>query len=71
MALDAAPRVEYLNLYGNAAVTDASLEALARIATLRELYLWQTGVTAAGAARLRTLRPDLNVDIGTAAPPSN
>ena len=38
-----------MNLYGNAGVTDAGLEALAGIATLREVYLWQTGVTAAGA----------------------
>jgi len=60
--------LEHLNLYGNAGVTDASLETLAAIATLRELYLWQTGVSPAGAQRLRARRPDLNVDTGSAAP---
>ena len=35
----ASPQLEHLNLYGNAGVTDAGLETLAEIATLRELYL--------------------------------
>jgi uncharacterized membrane protein len=63
-SLASSPRLEHLNLYGNAGVTDASLETLGGIATLREVYLWQTGVSAAGAARLRARRPDLVVDLG-------
>jgi hypothetical protein len=63
-----APRLEHLNLYGNAGVTDSSVDALASIATLREIYLWQTGVSPAGAARLRERRPDLAVDTGAPAP---
>ena len=63
-ALAGAPQLTHLNLYGNAGITDAAVEALAGIATLRELFLWQTGVTAAGAATLRALRPDLMVGMG-------
>ena len=47
------PRLERLNLYANAGVTDASVDALAGIASLRRLDVWQTGITDAGIARLR------------------
>jgi hypothetical protein len=60
-----APQLTYLNLYGNAGVTDRSVEALGRIATLRKLYVWRTAVSAAGAARLRALRPNVMVDVGS------
>lgn len=60
------PRLEHLNLYGNAGITDAGVETLAAASTLRELYLWQTGVTPAGAARLRARRPETRVDLGIA-----
>ena len=40
------PQLQHLNLYGNSGITDAGLETLGEIATLRELYLWQTGVSA-------------------------
>jgi hypothetical protein len=63
-ALAALPRLEHLNLYGNASIGDAGLEVLATSATLRELYLWQTGVSAAGSARLRELQPNLSVTLG-------
>jgi len=65
-ALGELPRLLHLNLYGNSGVTDAGLESLARSASLRELYLWQTGVSAAGVERLRTERPDLRVELGSA-----
>jgi uncharacterized membrane protein len=65
-ALGGLPRLEHLNLYGNAGITDAGLESLARMASLRELYLWQTGVTAAGVERLREQRPDLRAELGSA-----
>jgi hypothetical protein len=58
----------HLNLYGNAGVTDAGIEALAGIATLREVFLWQTGVTPAGVEHLRGLRPDLTVSLGAEQP---
>ena len=45
-SLAALPQLAYLNLYGNSGITDAGVEMLAAIATLRELYLWQTGVSA-------------------------
>ena len=63
-ALAASPQLEHLNLYGNAGITDAGVEALAAITSLREVFLWQTEVTATGAARLRALRPDLMLDMG-------
>jgi hypothetical protein len=63
-ALARSPQLEHLNLYANAGITDAGIEALAAISTLRELHLWQTGVTPNGAARLRELRPGMFVDLG-------
>jgi uncharacterized membrane protein/mono/diheme cytochrome c family protein len=65
-ALARLPKLTSLNLYGNAGVTDAGVDALGRIATLRQVYLWQTGVTSAGVARLRAARPDLAVQLDTA-----
>ena len=65
-ALARLPKLEALNLYGNAGVTDAGVEALGRITTLRQLYLWQTGVTSAGVAKLRAARPDLAVQLDAA-----
>jgi uncharacterized membrane protein len=57
------PKLASLNLYGNGGVTDAGAETLGRIATLERVYLWQTGVTNAGAAKLRTARPGLAVQL--------
>jgi uncharacterized membrane protein len=68
-ALASSPQLEHLNLYGNAAVTDRGIGALAGLTALREVFLWETGVTDAGAARLRALRPDLTVDFGAAKTP--
>jgi len=65
-ALARLPKLTSLNLYGNAGVTDASVETLGRIATLRHVYLWQTGVTPAGAAKLRSARPDVAVQLDAA-----
>jgi hypothetical protein len=65
-ALAELPKLESLNLYGNTAITDAGLEDLARIVALRRVYLWETGVTAAGLERLERLRPDLTVQTATA-----
>jgi uncharacterized membrane protein/mono/diheme cytochrome c family protein len=59
-------QLEHLNLYGNAGVTDSVIDRLARLTALREVFLWQTGVTDSGAARLRALRPDVRVDMGAA-----
>jgi uncharacterized membrane protein/mono/diheme cytochrome c family protein len=66
-ALATLQALEHLNLYGNAGITDSGLAALAASGSLRELYLWQTAVTAAGAARLREQRAELIVDLGDAA----
>ena len=57
-------KLEYLNLYGNKGVTDASVESLVKLGALKRLYLWNTSVTAKAAARLKQLRPDLAVDVG-------
>jgi hypothetical protein len=60
-ALARLPRLERLNVYANAGVTDASVDAFASIASLRQLDVWQTGLTAQGIARLQQRRPDLAV----------
>jgi hypothetical protein len=62
------PQLQYLNVYGNRGIGDAIVEPLRSIATLREVYLWQTGVTVNAAARLRTGNPRLVVDLGSFVP---
>jgi hypothetical protein len=62
------PRLQYLNLYGNPGISDAAVETLGSIATLREVYLWHTGVSADAAARLRARNPALVVDVGSFVP---
>jgi mono/diheme cytochrome c family protein len=61
------PRLEHLNIYGNAGVTDASVDALVAAPSLRRLDVWQTGITGAGIASLRQRRPDLAVQGATDA----
>ena len=70
-ALASSPQLEYLNLYGNGGITDSSIEALADLIALREIFLWQTGVTDAAAARLRARRPDLSVHMGATGAPKH
>jgi uncharacterized membrane protein/mono/diheme cytochrome c family protein len=62
------PQLRHLNLYGNPGISDAAVDTLGSIATLREVFLWQTGVSADAAARLRARNPDLAVDVGSGAP---
>jgi len=52
-SLAAFRKLEYLNLVGNAGVTDAALQSLAALSSLKKVYLWNTAVTpeAAGAQR--------------------
>jgi uncharacterized membrane protein len=58
------PKLEVLNLYGNEAVSDAALDTIAAMAGLRTAYLWNTGVTPDGVARLRETRPDIEIRVG-------
>lgn len=69
-ALASLPRLEYLNLFGNTAITDKSVDSIAKLAALKEVYLWSTGVTPAGAAKLRERKPELRVDIGAEQSPT-
>lgn len=62
--------VEYLNLYGNGRVTDASLERLAAMASLKRVYLWQTAATPDGVKTLRAKRADLLVGGDAASRPT-
>jgi uncharacterized membrane protein len=59
------PALEHLNLYGNAGITDSGLGVLAQSRTLRELFVWQTAVSASGAAHLRQQQPGVAIDLGT------
>ena len=54
-------KLERLNLYSNPGITDASVEVLASLPELKRLDVWNTGVTEKGMARLRELRPDLEL----------
>jgi uncharacterized membrane protein len=60
------PEIERLNLYANVGITDASVEALASMKALRRVDLWETGMTPAGFERLQALRPDVELQAGTA-----
>jgi len=59
--------LEYLNLYGTK-VTDAGLEALKGLKNLKKLYVWQTGVTDAGAAKLTAAIPGIDINMGWKEP---
>ncbi|MEM1097074.1 MAG: c-type cytochrome domain-containing protein [Bacteroidota bacterium] len=52
-----------LNLYGTS-VSDQSVAALTAMRNLKAVYLWQSAVTAEGAARLQASRPEMTVDTG-------
>jgi uncharacterized membrane protein len=71
VALAALPKLAHLNLYGNALVTDRGLEALGASTSLRDVFLWQTGVTDSGVAKLRTQRPELEIDVGASPMPAS
>ena len=60
-ALAGMRQLERLNLYSNRGITDASVDVLAGMQSLRRLDVWNTGMTEAGMARLRELRPDLEL----------
>jgi hypothetical protein len=63
-ALTLLRNLEYLNIYGNAGVTDASIATLAQLPALREVYLWGTSVSPAGVEKLRQQRPEVRVNAG-------
>ena len=69
-ALAACKGIEYLNLYGNSRVTDASVDRLAAMASLKRVLLAETGITPEGLKGLRARRADLVV-IGIAAARAN
>jgi uncharacterized membrane protein len=54
-------KLERLNLYSNPGITDASVDVLASLPELKRLDVWNTGVTEKGMARLRELRPELEL----------
>jgi uncharacterized membrane protein len=60
------PQLERLNLYANPDVTDASVDVLAQMSSLRRLDIWRTSISEEGMARLRDLRPDLELQGETA-----
>jgi hypothetical protein len=62
--LSSLPKLVEVNLYDNAGITDAGIPKLAAMKSLRRVYLFQTGVTKAGIAKLHQLRPDLEIDAG-------
>ena len=58
------PKLERLNLYANPGITDASVAVLGSLPALNRLDVWQTSISAGGIARLRALRPELEVQGG-------
>ncbi len=62
--LSSLPKLVEVNLYDNQGISDAGIPTLAAMKSLRRVYLFQTGVTKAGIAKLHQLRPDLEIDAG-------
>jgi uncharacterized membrane protein len=60
-ALAGMHKLERLNLYSNPGVTDASIDVLASLPALKRLDVWNTAITEKGMARLRELKPDLEL----------
>ncbi len=52
-------KLEVLTVFGNKGISDASVDTLGHMAALPEVYLWDTGVTAAGLKHLKQLNPNL------------
>jgi hypothetical protein len=63
-ALAPLKKLEYLNIYGNSGVTDASIATLVELPALREVYLWGTSISPGGVQKLKQQRPELRVDNG-------
>ncbi|MEO0793835.1 MAG: c-type cytochrome domain-containing protein [Verrucomicrobiota bacterium] len=59
------PTLEYLNLYGNPDISDASVGLLATLPDLKQLYLWQTKVSPDAADLLVRASPHLNLDLSS------
>jgi len=52
--------LEVLNMYGTQ-ITDASIPIIAKMKSLRRIYLWQTEVSPAGMQQLETALPNLKI----------
>jgi hypothetical protein len=63
-ALSGLTRLTVLGLYGNSGITDASLQVIEGMKSLKKGFFWGTGVTAGGVQKLRESRPDLMIDFG-------
>jgi hypothetical protein len=55
--------LEYLNLLGTQ-ITDAGIQNLASMKSLKKIYLWQTKITLQGAEKLQKALPNLVIDLG-------
>jgi hypothetical protein len=60
--------LEVLNLYGNSAITNASIDAIAALPALERVYLWGSSIDAAGLDALAAARPDLTIEGAEAFP---
>jgi hypothetical protein len=54
------PYLTYLNLVSSK-VTDQSIETIASLKKLEEVYLWNSDVSAEGIARLRKALPNAKI----------
>jgi hypothetical protein len=66
-AIGTVPNLAWLDLTGTK-VTDAALDHLRGCLQLENLYLFETNVSAAGIARLRSVLPKLQVDADVSSP---
>lgn len=69
-SIGAVKSLRVLNI-GRTTLGDSALDILARTESLERLYAWQSRISAAGAARAVSVRPDLSIDLGTATLPAD
>ena len=55
-----------LNIY-NTSISDESIEALSKIPALKKIFSWQSQISKAGANKLKTLNPNLEINQGVDA----
>ena len=57
-------KLEFLSVFGNKGVSDASVGPLAHFDSLREVYLWDTAVSKRGLEQLNQQAPKLRANAG-------
>ena len=64
----ALPALRVMNLSANPRISNRSIDVIAGLQGLEQVYLWGTGVDSAGLARLGAARPDIKIQAAETFP---